>query len=281
MKQFFTRILVFCIGSYINLLSFIYPKKAKEIAYTFFSTPRNGKLNQEKLPEILRKASFQFFQLENHSFPVYVWKGNATKIFLVHGWESNASRWEPLINQIQKSGSTIIALDGPAHGLSNGTEFNVPKYASFIDVAVKHFEPIFIIGHSIGGAACLYHHHFYRPESIKKLILIGAPSDLDVLLFNFNKILGLNTRVSKLLEKHFEEKFNIKTAEFSGATMASTLNISGIVAHDLEDDVVSFKEGQKIISGWKNARFVETKGLGHSMHDEKLYLEIYKFLFEE
>ncbi|WP_291120140.1 alpha/beta hydrolase [Flavobacterium sp. UBA6135] len=281
MKQFLNSFIIFCIGNFINFLSYIYPKKAKEIAYKFFSTPRAGRLQNENLPTILKQASFDFFELENHKFPVYVWSGNATKIILVHGWESNASRWELLIHQLQKSGSTIIALDGPAHGLSNGVEFNVPKYASFINLVVKHFEPSIIIGHSIGGSACLFHQHFYKPESIKKIILIGSPSDLDVLIFNFKRILGLNNRVSKQLENYFEEKFKLKIIDFSGAKMASTLEISGIVAHDTEDDVVSFKESQKIISSWKNAIFIETQGLGHSMHDEKMYQKIYNYLFED
>jgi hypothetical protein len=33
---------------------------------------------------------------------------------------------------IRKSGSTIIAIDAPAHGLSGGTEFNIPQYAALL-----------------------------------------------------------------------------------------------------------------------------------------------------
>jgi pimeloyl-ACP methyl ester carboxylesterase len=46
---------------------------------------------------------------------------------LVHGWESNASRWGNLLPYLKKSGSTIIAIDGPAHGLSSGKEFSIPN----------------------------------------------------------------------------------------------------------------------------------------------------------
>jgi alpha-beta hydrolase superfamily lysophospholipase len=39
---------------------------------------------------------------------------------------------------LRKSGSTIIAIDAPAHGLSGGTEFNIPQYAAFIDILVQN-----------------------------------------------------------------------------------------------------------------------------------------------
>jgi hypothetical protein len=41
--------------------------------------------------------------------------------------------------------------------------------------------------------------------------------------------------------------------------------------------VVAFTEGQKN-SRWKNAVFIETNGLGHSMHSDKLYKQVYHFL---
>ncbi len=281
MKQFFNSLVVFSIGSYINLLSFIASNRAKKLAYRFFSNPRKGRLIPSNLPEILRKATFERLTLADHVIPVYVWQGNAHTIILVHGWESNAARWEPLIHLIQKSGWTIIALDGPAHGQASGTEFNVPQYASFIEVAVSHFQPVFMIGHSLGGTACLLHQHLYQPKSIQKIILLGTPSDLEVLLQNFKRLLGLNNKVYSLLTSYFEEKFNVKVAEFSGATMAASLRIPGIIAHDIEDKVVAFEESQKILQQWKAARLLTTTGLGHSMHNEKMYQEIYAYLFEE
>jgi hypothetical protein len=42
-----------------------------------------------------------------------------------------------LLPYLKKSGS-IIAIDGPAHGLSSGKEFSIPKYAEFIHIAVEN-----------------------------------------------------------------------------------------------------------------------------------------------
>ncbi len=78
-------------------------------------------------------------------------RGNENKILLVHGWESNASRWELMIPELRKSGSTVIALDGPAQGLSSGTEFNIPQYARYVDTLIQKFQPQYIIWTFHGG----------------------------------------------------------------------------------------------------------------------------------
>lgn len=61
---------------------------------------------------------------------------------------------------------------------------------------------------------------------------------------------------------------------------ASKLNTKGLIAHDYDDSVVSFEEGKKITQSWKNSPFIETKGLGPSMHDYALYQKVTQFLFD-
>ena len=269
------------IGLYINILSFVFPKKASQLAYGFFSEPREGKLSKDKLPGILQEAQSEMFQLQENSFHTYTWKGNDTVILLVHGWESNASRWENLLPYLRESGSTIIAIDGPAHGLSSGKEFNIPQYAEFIHVAVQKFKPQYLIGHSIGGKTCLYYQSVYQNDAIKKMVILGAPSDFKIILNNYITLLSLNSKISKSLEAHYLNNFKLSLEQFSGKIFASKLTIKGLMAHDIDDSVVLFEEGKKIAAAWKNVVFIETKGLGHSMHDDELYKKVSHFLFEE
>lgn len=281
MKKLLFFIFTKSIGIYINMLSFVFPKKASQLAYGFFSEPREGKLSKDKLPEILQEAQSEMFQLQEDSFHTYTWKGNDTVILLVHGWESNASRWENLLPYLKKSGSTIIAIDGPAHGLSSGTEFNIPQYAEFIHIAVQKFKPQYLIGHSIGGKTCLYYQSVYQNDAVKKMVILGAPSDFKIILNNYITLLSLNNKISKSLEAHYLTNFKLSLEQFSGKIFASKLNIKGLIAHDIDDSVVLFEEAKKIAGAWKNVVFIETKGLGHSMHDDELYKKVFCFLFEE
>jgi pimeloyl-ACP methyl ester carboxylesterase len=267
------------IGLYINLLGFLYPKKATQLAYQFFSEPRDGKLKKEKLPSILQNVTSEtFFDSKNHT-QVYIWEGNENKILLVHGWESNASRWENILPYLKKSGSTVIALDAPAHGLSSGKEFSIPQYAEFIHKVVQKYHPQYLIGHSIGGKTCLYYQHLYPNDGIKKLVVLGSPSDFKILLNNYINLLSLNASIARDLENKYIQDYKQKIEDFSGWKFASSLKVKGLVAHDIDDEVVSINEGKKIAKAWKDAQFIETKGLGHSMHDDKLYQEVYDFLF--
>lgn len=258
----------------------MHPKKALQLSYALFTNPRTGRIKEDKLPKILQNTIKETFHHDEHEFQTYTWEGNNTKILLVHGWESNSARWEKTLPYLQQSGSTIIAIDAPAHGQSSGKEFNVPRYAEFINKAVKKHNPSIIIGHSIGGSACIYHQYLYSETSIEKMVILGAPSDLKTLLDNYIQMLSLNRKMYSLLEKRYLENFNFKLEEFSGAVFAENIKIDGIIAHDTSDTVVAFSESQKIANSWKKGRFITTKDLGHSMHDDKLYQEIYQFLFD-
>lgn len=269
------------IGLYINLLSFVRPKKASTLAYKLFSNPRDGRLFKETLPEILKQAESEVLEFEGQLFQSYIWQGNSHIILLIHGWESNASRWEKMLPFLQKSGSTIIAIDAPAHGLSAGKEFNVPNYAAFINVAANKYQPHAIVGHSIGGAASVYYQYKYQNQKLQKMVLLGAPSDLKTLISNYISLLSLNAKMAKLLDDHFMEKFQFRLDDFSGKIFGQQLQLKGVIAHDLDDTIVAFDEGKKIAGSWKNATFIETSGLGHSMHDDQLYIQVSQFLFED
>jgi pimeloyl-ACP methyl ester carboxylesterase len=268
------------VGLYVNLLSFIVPDKATQLAYALFSEPRDGKLTSEKLPKSLVNAKKETHTHHDSQFQTYTWKGDDTVILLVHGWESNASRWKKLLPYLKKSGSTIIAVDAPAHGLSSGKEFNIPQYAAYIDILAKKFNPSYLIGHSLGGKTCLYYQSHYQNDLISKMVILGAPSDFKIILNNYIKMLSLNSTISKGLEAHYLRHFNLKLDQFSGKHFASTIQTEGLVAHDIDDTVVSFTEGKKIADSWKNATFIETNGLGHSMHSDDLYEQVYQFLFQ-
>lgn len=278
MKKIKYFLLTKSVGLYINLLSFVQPDKANTLAYQLFSEPRKGKLKKEELPKILQNAKLETMQFEEHSIQTYIWEGNENRILLVHGWESNASRWKKLLYHLKKTGSTIIALDAPAHGLSNGVEFNVPKYADFIHFVSKKYNPKIVISHSIGGAASIYSLHKYPNPAIEKLVLLGAPSEMKIIVSNYVTMLSLNEKITSFLEKQSEVKFNMKIDDFSAHLFSENLTLKTFIAHDTLDDVVLIHEGRKIAKSMKKAIFIETEGLGHSMHDDALYQSVIDFI---
>ena len=177
-------------------------------------------------------------------------------------------------------GKTIIAIDAPAHGLSEGKEFNAPKYAEFINVLTQKYQPKIVIGHSIGGAAIAFYLNKYQNPVINKVVLLGAPSDFKIISDNFVSLLSLNNKLKTQLENYYLEKFNIPIDDFSGHKFAQNFTQKALIAHDTEDKVVLIAESRKYLSTWKNIIYIETEGLGHSMHNAKLYQKIVAFIHE-
>jgi pimeloyl-ACP methyl ester carboxylesterase len=281
MKKIQLYILVKSIGLYLNCLSYFNLQKAKDSAYKLFSQPRKGKLKKQKMPKTLQNATQESFQYQNENIQTYIWQGDENIILLIHGWESNSSRWKKLLHHLKPLGKTIIAIDGPAHGLSDGKEFNAPKYAEFINVVIQKYQPEIIIGHSVGGAAISYYLHKFKNPLIEKVVLLGSPSDLKIFSDNFVTLLGLNNKIKTKLEDYYLEKFNIRIEDFSGHQFAEHFPQKAFIAHDTNDKVVLVHEGRKYASTWKNATYIETSDLGHSMHNEELYQKVVDFIIEE
>jgi len=280
MKKLKYLLLAKSIGFYINVLSFVAPKKAVQKAYAIFSTPRKGKIQIDTIPEVLNSAEAVAFDFEDKTIQTYIWKGNETVVFLIHGWESNSARWKKALPYILKSGYTIVAIDAPAHGLSSGKDFNAHKYTEFIHHVAKMYNPNILIGHSIGGKACLHYQTIHKNNNVEKIVVLGAPSDFKAIFENYVSLLGLNTKVNRELVNYYKENFNLSNKEIEGPIFSNDSNLKGLIAHDIEDSVVSFAEAKKNSNAWKKALFIETKGLGHSMNDEVLFEKISSFITE-
>ncbi|GIZ08576.1 alpha/beta hydrolase [Flavobacterium sp. UMI-01] len=280
MKKVFYFIFTKSIGLYLNLLSFAFPEKANQLAFALFSQPRKGKLHPQQLPKTLAKATFKSITHKGENIATYLWEGNDTVILLVHGWESNSSRWKKTLPYLQATGSTIVALDAPAHGLSSGTEFSIPKYAEWINVLVQEYQPKYLIGHSFGGKTSLYYQSHYENHSIEKTVILGAPDEFKTILYNYTDLLSLKSSIIKGLEVKYANVFQKELDEFTGKHFASKIKTKGLIAHDIHDTIVLFDEGKKIATAWENAVFIETTGLGHALHDEALYHQVISFLFE-
>lgn len=278
MKKIQYFLLTKLVGLYINLISFFHPEKAKQIAYNIFSQPRKGKIKNGKLPKTLQSAQQETLHYDGENFQVYTWSGNDEIILLLHGWESNASRWKKLLQYLKPLGKTIIAIDAPAHGQSTGKEFNAPRYAEFIHVLLQKYQPKTLIGHSIGGAAIAFYLNKYPNDHIDKIVLLGAPSSFKKISDNFISLLSLNKKVQNRLEQYYHQKFNIHINDFAGHLFAQNFTQKAIIAHDADDSVIKVEEGRQYAAAWKNAIYIETQGLGHSMHDKTLYQQIAEFV---
>lgn len=244
----------------------------------FFSKPSKGNYKSHQKPTFLQEARLDLEFLKDHQIPLYQWGKGVQKVLLVHGWNSNAGRWQPLIQKLVLHNFEVYALEAPAHGMSSEKYFSVPKYEQFIHKVYKKVQPNYMIGHSIGATAVLYWHQLHPNNQLQKVGLLGSPSDMRVLLDNYYQILQVSPKMRQAFDAFIEEKFEVMIHEFTGACFAEKISIPVFQAHDTLDEVVSFAEAEKIAKQITLVKFYTTNGAGHSMHDHAMYDTLVEFL---
>ena len=118
-----------------------------------------------------------------------------------------------------------------------------------------------IIGHSMGGAACVY--AITKGFVTKKCITIGSPSSTKLILKSFCETLNVNSKVEKLMRDLLEAKFKKQFEDLSISNMVKSINTDGLILHCEEDVDAPVESAHEIHKNWKNSKLVITKKLGH------------------
>lgn len=265
------------VGNYINILSYVSKPYAANRAMYLFTKPRAGKINEEQ-SDFLDTAYQEELKYESYPIMTYRWLGTKQTILLAHGWESNSARWKKLIIALKKRGFNVIALDAPAHGKSGSSVFNAMLYAEFINVVAKRFSPDIVIGHSVGGMAAAYFQHKYQFADLKKIILLGSPSEFQDVFKRYTDMLGYNQRLVSQLQLTIVERFGSPADTFSTARFLSTIQSEGLIIHDEDDRIIPYNDALLLNNSFKNSQLITTKGLGHSLMDASVAEHIYAFI---
>ncbi|MCB4798648.1 alpha/beta fold hydrolase [Neotamlana laminarinivorans] len=277
MKKIIKKTLPKIIGTSLNTLSHIAPKYASTKAFDIFVTPRAGRL-LDKHHDFLNTAIQEKLKYNDLDIHTYNWPGEGKTILLAHGWESNSYRWKVLKNKLQEYNYNIVALDAPAHGKSGGTKFNAILYSEFINVAVNHFKPSIIIGHSVGGMASIFFQHKYQYKNLEKLVLLGAPSEFTKIFKGYVKMLNFNSKIEDGLNQLVEDNFDNKGTYFSSANFTKKIEAEGLIIHDKHDKIVGYDEAKLIARHYKNSTLKTTEGFGHGLKDDSIDDAIINFI---
>lgn len=264
-------------GFYFNTLSLLSRDKGAALALRIFSTPRKGKIlpNQD---EFLTTAHQQKLVTTDGFIQLYHWKGEGKTVLLAHGWESNAWRWKYLIEPLMKKGFNVIALDAPAHGASDGTEFTAVKYSKIIRILVELYEPEIIIAHSVGAMASSFQESETPHDFLEKMVLLGSPNRLEVIMKDYQMLVGFSNRVYRSLNQLLHNMYGFYIEEFSTANFVSRIDCEILLIHSKQDSIVPFESVKEIAAKSHHGKVYESKTGGHSLHTPEVIEEILAFL---
>ncbi len=272
-----SKFIIKTIGNTLNAISIVSPKYAANKALKLFATPRKGQYS-ELQEKIIASANYNILKYQNQAIATYTWTGKEKTVLLAHGWESNAARWDFILKPLKKEGYTIIALDAPAHGKSDGTQFNAILYSEYLNIVIQKFKPHILIGHSVGGMASVFCMHKHKSPSIKKLILLGAPAHFTGVFERYKTMMGYNRKIGNSLDNIVLERFNKPVSYFSAANFTKKIEAKGLIIHDTKDKIIPFEDALLFKASYSNSKLITTTGFGHSLKDKSLTPQIISFI---
>ena len=280
MKQIRVKIQLFLLRNYLNGLAFFSELKAGQKTAEIIFNPRKGRLTDENR-QILSEATWETLFLDDVKIQTYRWEGTKGTVLLAHGWESNAARWEVLVNKLRKNGFSVVALDAPAHGESGSQYFNALLYAEMIEVAAKRFEPIAMVGHSAGAFSTAFCAIHYLHPSVKRVVLLAPPSELNQIFNKFLDFVNVSKSVRRGFYNKLEQRFGKTIEYFSIKELIKPLTIKGLIMHDKTDDICAFSDSEHIHAHWQGSTFIPTEGYGHRLQNEFVHMAVSDYLTKE
>jgi len=265
------------IGIVLEWIAFFNKKWTGRILMNWFTIPRTPKafnFSESFDKDVIRKDLITSI---GSVMATYRWPGNGVVVLLLHGWESNASRWHPLAQLLIENGFAPVAIDAPAHGRSPEKSFNVLKYAEYLKTAVNFYNPQAIIGHSAGGMATVVGMKNWN-GMIKAGVILATPAGLNSLFSYFKNKIGLGNRAFTSFENIFASEFGKAPQEFNLVDYFPDYLPNGLIIHDVNDEVIPLEEAETISKHWNNAQLLVTEGLGHSIKSSEIDQKIVNFL---
>lgn len=260
-----------------KLIGTLFPRKTAQTAKMMFLTPRKFPLKAWE-QELEKKG--QRITLSN-GLSAVSWGQSARKILLVHGWESRATQVAGFAEHFVSAGYQVIALDGPAHGHSEGKQANPLMFAKAVEQAGAELGPFdAIIGHSMGGSAVAI--ALSEGLETNKVVLISSPSSIESVLKRFARFIGLPEKSTQLFLNLVGEKVGRSAESLDIAKLIKTNTAKALIIHDKEDIEVPFEDGVSIQKNWEGSRLLTTQGYGHRsiLRQKEVWQSIIQFVLE-
>lgn len=193
----------------------------------------------------------------------YTWgQSDRPIVLLVHGWSGRGTQMGAFAQPLVEKGFRVVAVDGPAHGASEGIRTNVGDYARFMIEAQQALGPFkAVVAHSFGAGCSVL--AVRRGMKAEKLVLVAGPSRYEIVVNNYLKFIGLTSLSQRHFLRSLEMKVGMPASEMNVGRIGSELNIPVLVVHDEGDKEVRYKAALEIQEAWPQAELLATQGLGH------------------
>jgi len=254
-KQRATRLL-------FHVLWFISPALAKGILTRLFFVPSPYPLSSRQQKALETGTPYHVMV---HGNAIHCWRwGNGPAILFVHGWNGRAGHFHRFFSPFIDAGYSVIALDGPAHGDSQGEKTNYFQYTdtlrSLLDPA-KGLNIVGIVGHSIGASAAI--NCIVKENPDLDTVLIAPALRLREILFNIFNRHGIPAKVYRSAVSDLEHYFGYDLNRDNPDMLIHDIRSPVFIIHDRDDQTIPFRDSRNIAATSTNLFLHVTDGLGH------------------
>ena len=214
------------------------------------------------------------------------------QILIVHGWGSEAKKWEKVKEILEKAGFAVSVPDLPGFGHNPPPKeiWGTKDYALWLKKFVEKNLPngnLILVGHSFGGAISA-HLAIFLPERIEKIILCSPAilrtktalrEQIKAIIRNLKKVFpleapnGTKKIIAKFLKNSdyykaegiMKEIFK-KVVEEKSFGQFSSIKKPVLLIWGEKDKLVPLKEGLYLKEKLANSKLAIYKNIGHSPH---------------
>ncbi|MEC5385271.1 alpha/beta fold hydrolase [Uliginosibacterium sp. H3] len=199
-------------------------------------------------------------------------QGEGPCVVLLHGWEFAASDLAGFVPPLLAAGFSVLALDLPAHGASEGERVSIPLAAQALldvqcalDAGGRHgtthnFHAA--IGHSLGAAVIV--HAMASGLRVDRVVLLAAPAHAVDYARDYCARDGLDAHETELMLDLMHGRFGVDVRAISMPAQAASLTQPALFIHSDDDRVVPLAGSQQAARAWRGALHVTVEGLGHA-----------------
>lgn len=265
-----------------GLASRVAPELTARWAERVFLTPGR---REPRAAELRALATGYRFRVPFAGGHLAAWSwGDGPTVFLAHGWGSSAARMTSFVEPLVARGFSVVAWDGPGHGLSDGETSSVIELTAALravtqwTAAADAGTHAGAIGHSIGGAAIALAGR--QGVRFRRAVCIGTPASLEPPSHEVMVRLGLSEEVRARMQRRIERRFGMPWSSLAVRHALPDHPLPLLLIHDVGDQEVPVEESARIAEVWPGAERMLTEGLGHHriVHDPKVVARATAFL---